>query len=42
MLLDSIDAKEGAEISAPKLAEELVRKAESAGASDIHLQMTYE
>jgi len=39
-MLKTAMAKEDAAISAPKIVEELVRKAESAGASDIHLQMT--
>ena len=39
-MLDTVPTKDDAGISAPKIVEELVRKAESAGASDIHLQMT--
>jgi general secretion pathway protein E len=36
---DQIDLREESEVAAPKALEELVHKAECAGASDIHLQM---
>ena len=41
MLLDAALAPNDTENSAPKIVEDLVRKAESASASDIHLQMTH-
>jgi type II secretory ATPase GspE/PulE/Tfp pilus assembly ATPase PilB-like protein len=40
MTLETAAAQDDAGISAPRIVEELVRKAESAGASDIHLQIT--